>query len=316
MASAAMNIDVSRDFRCIACGGEQWSFLRQGHDLCRPEYHKKFRLMKCSECGLVAQCPTPDANELRMAYSAEYAPYRPAWKEPGLAFWKVLRAWTTRRRIARLKRYGKGKKLLEVGAGSGDFLLGASKQGWDVKGVEYNADLARSIREELGFDVRPGELTGDLWDGQQFDAVVYWSVLEHLLDPLQGLLTAASYLRPDGALFFQIPTRRGVELGKWFDGYWALLDLPRHLNFLDEDSLRILCDKAGLELILFKTPFLEMVWCYAASSVNYASQYRNRFQRVPAILALLGTVGLLSPWLAVQAWSGLGTEAFALAVKR
>lgn len=310
-----MDIDVGEDFRCVVCGGDRWNFLREGQDLCRPESRKAFTLVKCLECGVIAQWPTPDAHELRMAYSVEYAPYRPAWKVPGWPLWKVLRTWTTRRRIARLKRHGRGEELLEVGAGSGDFLLEASKQGWNVKGVEYNADLARSIREELGFDVRPGELTHGLWKGQQFDAVVYWSVLEHLLDPLQGLVTAASYLKPGGSLFFQIPTRGGVELGKWFGGYWAALDLPRHINFLDEKSLHILCDKAGLKLVLFKTPLLEMMWCYVTSSLNYASQYKAPFQRLLTSLTLLGIVGLLSPWLAVRAWSGHGTEAFALAVK-
>lgn len=307
--------NVSSD-RCVVCDGEQWIFVRDGRDLYRPESPRVFKLMKCQTCGQIAQCPPPTDEDLNQAYSAEYAPYRPAWKESGWPTWKMFRTVTTSRRIQRLRRYAKPGKLLEVGAGAGDFLCAAHRAGWEVKAVEYSVGMAEAIQNELGFDIRSGELRSGLWAEGQFDVVVFWSVLEHLRNPSKSLSIASSYLKSGGAILIQIPTLKGAEMGMWFEGYWALLELPRHLNFFDRRTLRTLCDKAGLDLVLFKTPLLEIVWCYVTSSLNYANQFKSPLQRLPRVAALWAMVLLSVPWLAVQAWRGYGTEAFAVGIKK
>ena len=262
------------------------------------------------------QNPLPTAEQLSKGYSAEYAPYRPAWKQKGWPLWKILRELTTSRRMRRLDRYGSGGRLLEVGCGAGDFLYAMHRKGWDVKAVEYSAVLAEALRSELGFDVRAGDLAPGLWEGSSFDAVVLWSVLEHLRNPLEALVTAASYLKPGGAVFIQIPTCYGVERGMRFRQYWALLDLPRHLSFFSREILANLCGQAGMRLILFKTPLLETAWCYFASISNYAHHERSPLRRAVGVLSLTLISVLSFPFTAMRAWRGHGTEAFAVAVKR
>src|ERR1700733_15804432 len=201
---------------CTVCGGEQWSFVRVGCDLYQPNDDTDFKLYRCLSCGQIMQNPLPTAAQLSKAYSAEYAPYRPAWKESGWPLWKILRELTTWRRLRRLRRYGAGTRLLEVGCGAGDFLHAAHRAGWDVRAVEYNGALADALRTELGFDVRTGELTPGLWESGSFDVVALWSVIEHLQNPGEALATASSYLRAGGVVFIQIPTLYGVEQGKIF----------------------------------------------------------------------------------------------------
>ena len=301
---------------CVVCGGDQWDFVRAGFDLCRPDSAQEFRLERCLRCGHIAQCPPPDDDTLTAAYSAGYAPYRPAWKQAGWPLWKILRELTTRRRLWRLRRYPSGGRLLEVGSGAGDFLYAANRAGWDVKAVEYSKDLAEALRNELGFDVRSGELRPGLWEEGQFDLVVLWSVLEHVRDPLETLKTASAYLRAGGAVFIQIPTSHGAELGRSFGQHWELLELPRHLNFFDKRSLAGLCDKAGMDLVVFRTPLLDVAWCYLASSVNYARRSKSALRRQLRLAALAAMVFAALPWLAYKAWRGRGTEAFAVAIKR
>ena len=86
--------------RCTVCDGNQWSFVRAGRDLYQPQDEISFKLDQCLSCGQVMQNPLPTPEQLGKAYSAEYAPYRPAWKESGWPLWKILRELTTRRRIA------------------------------------------------------------------------------------------------------------------------------------------------------------------------------------------------------------------------
>jgi SAM-dependent methyltransferase len=302
--------------RCTVCNGDKWSFVRSGCDLYQTNDETSFKLDRCLSCGQIMQNPLPTAEQLSKAYSAEYAPYRPAWKQRGWPLWKILRELTTWRRMRRLQRYGAGTRLLEVGCGAGDFLHAAHRAGWDVRAVEYNGALADALRTELGFDVRTGELTPGLWESGSFDVVALWSVIEHLQNPGEALATASSYLRAGGVVFIQIPTRYGVEQGRIFGQYWALLDLPRHLSFFGRECLSDLCEKAGMKLIVFKTPLLETAWCYFASVCNCSNHAGSPTRRIVETLSLALLSILSVPYIAVQAWRGHGTEAFAVAVKR
>ena len=262
------------------------------------------------------QTPLPTDAELREAYSVDYAPYRPAWKESGWPLWRVLRELTTWRRMLRLKRYGRGRKLLEVGSGAGDFLYAAHRAGWDVKAVEYCDELADTLRAELGLDVRSGELQRGFWKEGEFDVVALWNVLEHVQDPLDTLVTACSYLRTGGLLFLQIPTLDATEHEKWFGEYWKLLDLPRHLNFFAKEALSTLCSKAGMELIVFKTPAIDTAWCFFASSCSYIFHSESPMQGLSRSI-WVGVRGISAlPKMVFHAWRAHGTEAFAIAVKK
>ena len=304
--------------RCPVCDSIQWMKIREGRDLCRPELKKSFALTRCCSCGHVMQNPRPDERELDAAYSVSesYNPYRPAWEESGWPLWKILRTWTTTRRVSWLKRYGTGHDLLEVGCGAGDFMLASHRAGWNVSAVEYNGSLVNMIVRELGFDVREGGLTSGYWDEGQFDLVAFWNVLEHVPDPLRDLSIAAKYLRPGGRVILNIPTRQAAEHGLWFGQYWATLDLPRHLNFFDESTLSRLCAKAGFDLTVYKTPFFQSSWCYYMSSWNWANRDGKKGLRWLRFVALAVAVTLSLPGLAIQAMRKHGMEATAVAVRR
>ncbi len=264
------------------------------------------------------QNPSPDVRELDAAYSVfnGYACYRPAWKEASWPVWKILRSWTIVRRVALLKRFGKGQELLEVGCGAGDFLVAAHQAGWNVSAVEYSRSMVDTIRSAFGFDVRADELVPGLWNEGQFDVVAFWNVLEHLQNPLGELSTAASYLRPGGRILLNIPSRQAAEHGQWFGQYWAMLDLPRHIHFFDKTTLSRLCRMAGLELVVYTTPFIQSAWSYYMSSWRWADRDGKKSLRWPRFLVLASAMTLLLPYVAVQAWRNRGMEAFAVAVKQ
>lgn len=303
--------------RCLVCHSNRWTLLREGTDLCRPEYRRVFRLMRCSHCGHTMQNPIPSDRELEAAYavSADYACYRPAWKEQGWPIWKWLRLWTTSRRIAHLKRYTCGTELLEVGCGAGDFLVAASRSGWNSHAVEYNGQMAEEIRNAFGIDVRTGEFEAETWNEKHFDVVAFWNVLEHVQNPIHELALAGVHLRANGRVLLNIPTRQAVECGQWFSGYWALLDLPRHIHFFDRASLTRICEKAGMNVLFYRTPFVQSAWCYYMSCKNWAVAARRNWLSV--LRALLGAVlvTLLLPYIALRCFSGRGVEAFAVLVK-
>lgn len=303
--------------RCLVCGSGEWSAVREGTDLCRPNYPKIFKLARCVSCGHVMQIPVPDVQELDAAYSVsgDYVCYRPAWREKGWPLWKILRTWTTSRRVDRLKKHATGRDLLEVGCGAGDFLVAAQKAGWKACAVEYNPEMVQALREKFGFDIRVGELAPNLWENSAFDAVAFWNVLEHVRNPITELTTAAQYLRPGGQLFLNIPSKQAAERGMWFGERWALLDLPRHIYFFDEEALSRVCEKAGLELKVYQTPFVQSAWCYYMSCWNWASRNGKSLGSWGTFFALSAVVTVCLPYFAWESASKRGLDAFAVATK-
>src|SRR5581483_391516 len=147
-----------KEARCTICGATAWKQVRREKDLFRPDSSPYYQLARCESCGVVMQLPLPAPEELARAYDGSYPAYQAAWRTAGWSLWTFLRAWTMRRRMALLSRHVSGSELLEVGSGGGDFLFAASRRGWHVCAVEYNATMADIARTELRLDVRSGEL--------------------------------------------------------------------------------------------------------------------------------------------------------------
>ena len=206
--------------------------------------------------------------------------------------------------------------MLEVGCGAGDFLVAASRLGWTVQAVEYNAEMVDVIRDEFGFDVRSGELAGNLWDFSSFDVVAMWNVLEHLQNPSNELKMASEYLRPGGRLLLNLPSRYAAECGRGFGRYWALLDIPRHIAFFDRKTLARVCDRAGLKLIAYETPFVQSAWCYYMSALNWAGSKGKGIVRLALFAALASAITLALPYIWFEAVRGRGMDAFAVAERQ
>ena len=95
-----------------------------------------------------------------------------------------------------------------------------------------------------------------------------------------------------------------------------MIDLPRHIHFFDKATLSRLCNSTGLELTVYKTPFVQSAWGYYMSCWRWANRHEKKQLAWPRFLALAIATTLALPYVAVQAWGNRGLEAFAVAVKR
>jgi SAM-dependent methyltransferase len=97
-----------------------------------------------------------------------------------------------------------GARLLDVGCGTGDFLLLARDRGWRPTGIDLSERAAARARER-GLGARTD------WEGLPsggFDAVTLWNVVEFLERPLQMLRDVYRVLVPGGHVFVRTPNER------------------------------------------------------------------------------------------------------------
>lgn len=141
--------------------------------------------------------------------------------------------------------FGTGKKLLEIGTGSGDLLREMAELGWKVEGVEIDP-VAVKAAEAMGLTVREGTLIQQAYPENTFDAIVMSHVIEHVYQPEAFLIECYRILKPGGTLVVLTPNASGWIQRQYHEANFAL-DPPRHLHYFTFQSMRSLIRKAGFD---------------------------------------------------------------------
>lgn len=140
-----------------------------------------------------------------------------------------------------------GKKVLDVGCGTGLFFDVCKENGAECFGVELNHSAAEVSRKR-GADVKEEVLGKCGFSENHFDVITLWTVLEHIAEPLEILELIVSLLKPKGTLLIEIPNVGGLGVrlqGKdscTFGG-------DQHISFFSDETLGRALEKVGLEKI-------------------------------------------------------------------
>lgn len=149
--------------------------------------------------------------------------------------------------VERLRSLSPGGRLFEVGAAYG-FFLELARAHWEVAGIDIQADATSHARQRLALDVRCGEFLDLPLPESAFDVVVMWDTIEHLAYPGRYVDRVARMLKPGGIFAFTTGDVASL-MARWRGRRWRLFYPPVHLHYFSRDTLRLLLDRAGLEMI-------------------------------------------------------------------
>lgn len=150
-------------------------------------------------------------------------------------------------------------KILDFGCGTGLFCLEASKQGYDIEGIDTSSMLT-----SIGKDVLQIPLHNDRIEnfnpGYKYKGIVAWAVLEHIYDLKRIITKCNNLLESGGYLFVDVPNHRGLS-----DRYKTFLcntglkkcnfkhfGFPWHIYSFDKKSLSSLMHECGFKPVLFE----------------------------------------------------------------
>jgi SAM-dependent methyltransferase len=229
---------------CVICGSRDVEFLfrtRDRHYGIEGEYN----VNRCPQCGLIFLDPMLSESELGELYPDDYYSYQPV----------VAPASPVRRLAKRLFRMPipthdpvlpAAGTVLDVGCGSGEYLLKMRKKGWHAFGVEPSRSAVIAGRKE-GLEIFHGTLAQARFPDGFFDYVRANHSFEHMPDPHQVLAEISRILKPHGKLFIGVPNSGSLEF-RLFKEYWWHLCVPVHVYGYSLGSLQMILAQHGFQV--------------------------------------------------------------------
>jgi len=159
----------------------------------------------CSGCGLVFNKPIPNDIELARFYSEDYRKqYKGSFRPRGRQIIRNFRR--VKDHVLRFSdMFEAAQTVLDVGAGSGEFVFTMGEMGKDAKGIEPNKEYSAYCRSDLMIDVQTQEILDAAFDAKSFDLINLSHVLEHLNNPVKYLELLSGWLEDDGVLYVEVP---------------------------------------------------------------------------------------------------------------
>ena len=241
---------------------------------------ESFDLLLDEEFQLLKTHPQPSLDILPSYYESEdYISHTDSKRTLFEKLYHLVKTKALKNKVALITRENASKgNLLDIGAGTGDFLNQANKSGWNSVGVEPN-EKAKNIAIAKGVNF---VASLDDLDNNSFDVITMWHVLEHVPDLDFQIKTLKRLLKPNGTIFIAVPNFKSFD-AKHYKSFWAAYDVPRHLWHFSKISIQKLFTKENLKLKKVKPMWFDSFYVcllsekYKTGKMNFIKGFFNGF---------------------------------------
>jgi 2-polyprenyl-3-methyl-5-hydroxy-6-metoxy-1,4-benzoquinol methylase len=194
--------------------------------------------------------PQPSLDKLPSYYESEdYISHTDTQRNLFEKIYHWVRSYMLSKKMALVLQHTKsdGKKVLDIGCGTGDFLAMAQKYKWEVTGVEPD-DQAREIAaKKTTTDIHNNDWLAEI-PNHSFDAITMWHVLEHVPNLEEQIATLKRIIKPNGTIFIAVPNFNSHDATHYKE-FWAAYDVPRHLWHFSQNAIKGLFQKENLKVV-------------------------------------------------------------------
>jgi len=201
-----------------------------------------FQLKRCSHCTLIFTDPRPDAVAIWPYYKSDTYVSHSDEAAPGLInkIYRAVRKITLGNKAGLVAKYARGRKLIDIGAGTGAFAAHMQQFGWEVMAIEPEAD-ARKLAADRGLKTADESA---LLDHPPVNVITMWHVLEHVHELQERVAKLYTLLEPGGIAVIAVPNPESDDAQR-YGPYWAAYDVPRHLYHFTPTAIRQLFEREG-----------------------------------------------------------------------
>lgn len=207
---------------------------------------ESFELLYDENLDMLITSPQPDENNLGRYYESEdYISHTDGKRSIFEKAYHFIKNIALKNKLSLINDLQQSKgNLLDIGAGTGDFLLVAKNNGWNSVGIEPS-EKAKAIAKAKGV-----ELKSDLseFEDNSFDIITMWHVLEHVPNLENQIKELKRLLKPNGSILIAVPNFKSFD-ANYYKEFWAAYDVPRHLWHFSKTAIKKLFAKEELEMI-------------------------------------------------------------------
>lgn len=209
--------------------------------------NKYFELIYNNELDMLETEPQPTTLELTSYYKSDaYISHTDSKRSITDKLYQIVKKYALYKKLQLINSFKtSGKKLLDVGCGTGDFLLTCKKKGWNVTGVEPNIKAKKIAVDKLNAELF-SNIT--LISSQKFDVITLWHVLEHVPNLTAHIENVKSLLKTNGVLIVAVPNFKSYD-ATFYKQFWAAFDVPRHLWHFSKQAIQGLFSKQRMEVV-------------------------------------------------------------------
>lgn len=213
-----------------------------------------FSILKDEKSELLITSPRPEIKDLHKYYeSDQYISHTDAKQSLMDKVYQLVKNYTIKQKIVLINSFNTEQKtILDIGCGTGDFLLACKNAGWSVSGIEPNIK-ARTYTKKKLFDSNEKIFDNikalmDYNIDSKYDIISLWHVLEHVPNLEEYISNLKKILKPNGTIIIAVPNYKSFD-AKYYEKYWAAYDVPRHLWHFSKRSIQLLFAKENMKVV-------------------------------------------------------------------
>jgi 2-polyprenyl-3-methyl-5-hydroxy-6-metoxy-1,4-benzoquinol methylase len=269
---------------CPVCGEQKFE------DFCAIDrIGLKVQTVMCAQCPTLYSRKRFDERSFAVFYSKFYREMYTGSSVPTVG-WFEEQVSSGHRILSQLKELGvinddlSGKRVLEVGCGSGGILIPFTEIGAEVVGIDFD-DTYMEAGRKRGLNLIDQSIY-EFQTDKKFDLIVLKDVLEHLPDLNLVLQKLKSLLSEAGSIYIQVPTFEGLEYLGYKNDFLRYFQ-NAHIVHFSEVSLNYIFAKNGLDTVYSDINGLA-VFKHKVKSVNalfdFENERNNSLKRIVKIL--------------------------------
>ncbi|RRJ94174.1 class I SAM-dependent methyltransferase [Flavobacterium macacae] len=204
-----------------------------------------FELLYDGNLDMLITSPQPDKNTLGSYYESEdYISHTDGKRSVFEKAYHFIKNIALKNKLLLINDLQKSKgNLLDIGAGTGDFLLVAKQNGWNAVGIEPS-EKAKAIAHQKGVELKSNLSE---FEDHSFDVITMWHVLEHVPNLENQIKDLKRLLKPNGSIIIAVPNFKSFD-ADYYQEFWAAYDVPRHLWHFSKTAIQKLFLAENLEL--------------------------------------------------------------------
>lgn len=214
--------------------------------------NEEFDLVLDQKLEMLITTPQPLPDKLGMYYeSEEYISHTDSKRSLFDRIYQLVKTYAISKKIKLVASFlekNSQKSILDIGCGTGDFLVTSKKVGFDVCGIEPNEKPNSISKSKLEIDIHQDISEINF---QKFDTITMWHVLEHVPNLEEYISNLKQLLKPNGTLFVAVPNHKSFD-ANYYDKFWAAYDVPRHLWHFSQKSIELLFKNEHMKVVKTK----------------------------------------------------------------